>query len=137
MGAAQRGVDTVTNREYLRSKLAQGADALQEARALFAEGAELGFVMSNLYFAFLYPILGLLKEQGASVTTQNVALTLFEKDLVEKGVYERRFLDAFRRAFELRPACACDAPKVILKQDIEELLPIAQDFLAAVEKLIA
>jgi len=133
----QNGMETGTNREYIRSKLVQAKDSLQEARALFEEGAELRFVMSNLYFAFLYPVLGLLKAQGTPVSTQSIALSLFEREYVEKGVFERRFLEAFRRTFDLRPACACESPKIISKNDVEELLPIARDFIGAVEKLVA
>ena len=136
MDGSQRGMEAGPDREYIRSKLLQAQDSLQEACALFEEGAELGFVMSNLYFAFLYPVLGLLKSQGVPVSTQSIALSLFEREFVEKGVFERSFFDAFRRSFDLRPACSCEGPKIISKKDIEELLPVARDFLSAVEKLI-
>lgn len=136
MAGMQSGMNPGANREYIRSKLVQGKDALQEAYTIFEEGAALGFVVSNLYFAFLYPVLGLLKAQGASVSTQSIALSLFEREFIEKGVFERRFLDGFRRSFDLRPACACEEPKIISNKDVEELLPIARDFLVAVEKLI-
>jgi uncharacterized protein (UPF0332 family) len=63
---------------------------------------------------------------------QSTAISLFEREYVQTGIFERRFLDALRRAFDLRPACECR--KNIVNADIEELLPVAQDFLDAVEK---
>jgi uncharacterized protein (UPF0332 family) len=65
---------------------------------------------------------------------QSMAISLFEREYIQTGIFERRFLVAFRKAFDLRPACECQ--KNIVDADIEELLPVAQDFLDAVEKNI-
>jgi uncharacterized protein (UPF0332 family) len=131
----RRGMERGPDQELLRSKLEQARDSLQEARSLLEEGAELRFVMNNLYFAFLYPVLGLLKVRGIPADTQSSALSLFEREFVEKGVFERRFLEAFRLAFRLRPACACESPAILTRQDVEDLLPIARDFISAVGKM--
>jgi uncharacterized protein (UPF0332 family) len=91
-------------------------------------------VMNNLYYAFLYPVLGLLQARQIPAPMQSTAIALFEREYIQTGILERRFLDAFRKAFDLRPACECQ--KKIAVADIEGLLPIAQDFLDAVEKNI-
>ncbi len=94
----------------------------------------MGRAMNNLFYTFLYPVLGLLQARQIPAPMQNTALSLFEREFVQTGIFESRFLDAFRRASELRPSCECQ--KNIAGTDIEELLPIARDFLDAVDKNI-
>lgn len=125
-----------SNKERIRIKLGQARDSLEEASALFAEGAELSFVMNSLYYAFLYPVLGLLQARQLTAPMQSTAISLFEREFVQTGVFDNRFLDALRKAFDLRPACACEQRKKINRSDIEELLLIARDFLDAVTKSI-
>jgi uncharacterized protein (UPF0332 family) len=116
----------------LPSKLAQAREALEEAKELLAEGADLSFVMNSLYYAFLYPVLGMLQARKIPTPMQSTAIALFEREFVRSGEFDVRFMDAIRRAFELRPACACEGQKVT-RQDIEQLLPVAQDFLELVK----
>lgn len=118
-----------SNRENVRLKLAQARESLEEAGALLNEGADLNFVMNSLYYAFLYPALGLLQAINVPTPTQGTAIALFEREFVKSGEFDGQFLDAMRRAFELRPSCACQGPKEVTKEDIEQLLPVAREFL--------
>ncbi len=92
--------------------------------------------MNSLYYAFLYPVLGLLQARGISAPMQSTAIALFEREFVQTGDIDGRFLDEIRKAFELRPACACEGQKKATHQDVEQLLPIAEEFLEAVRKII-
>ena len=121
-------------KNQVQKRLSHARDSLKDAKALIIEGAELSFVMNNLYYTFLYPVLGLLQARQIPAPMQSTAISLFEREYVQTGIFENRFLDAFRKAFDLRPACECR--KNIVNADIEELLPVAQDFLEAVEKNI-
>jgi uncharacterized protein (UPF0332 family) len=86
-------------------------------------------VMNSLYYAFLYPALGLLQTINVTTPTQGTAIDLFEREFVKSGEFNVRFLDALRRAFELRPPCACEGPEKVTKEEIERLLPVAREFL--------
>ncbi len=121
-------------RDQVQKRLTHARESLKDANDLFMEGAELGFVMNNLYYSFLYPVLGLLQSRQIPAPMQSTAISLFEREYVQTGIYESRFLDAFRKAFDLRPACECR--KKIVNADIEALLPVARDFLDEVEKNI-
>jgi uncharacterized protein (UPF0332 family) len=121
-------------RDQVRKRLSHARESLDEAKFLLHESADPSFVMNNLYYTFLYPVLGLLQSLQIPAPMQSTAISLFDREYVQTGIFENRFLDAFRKAFDLRPACECQ--KTIAAADIEELLPIAQDFLDAVEKNI-
>ena len=124
------------NRENVRLKLAQARESLEEAGTLLMEGADLNFAMNSLYYAFLYPALGLLQAINIPTSTQATAIALFEREFVNNGDFDGKFLVAMRRAFELRPACACEGPKKITKEDIDQLLPVAREFLEHAQRVM-
>ena len=128
--------DNETRREIVRLKLVQARESLEEAKTLLVQDAEVNFVMNSLYYAFLYPVLGLLQARGISAPMQATAISLFEQEYVQSGDIDRELLDAIRRAFELRPACACEGQKRAAPEEIEQLLPKAEEFLEKVQRII-
>ncbi len=125
-----------SNREGLRLRLSQARESLEEAEALLNEGADLNFVMNSLYYAFLYPVLGLLQARRIPTPMQSAAISLFEREFVQSGEFDARFMDAIRRAFELRPSCACDGLKKATREDVTQLLPVARDFLERAMQIV-
>jgi uncharacterized protein (UPF0332 family) len=122
--------------EVFQERLKRGRESLEEAKALLDHGAEANFVMNSLYYAFFYPLLGLLQTRGMTAPMQSTAIALFEREFVQKGLVEQRFLEAIRTAFNLRPSCDGEGRKKITSEDIEGLLPIAEEFLQSVERII-
>jgi uncharacterized protein (UPF0332 family) len=128
----------MTNNKYMviQDRLKQARESLEEAKALLVQDAEVNFVMNSLYYAFLHPILGLLQSRGMTAPMQSTAISLFDAEFVQKGDVELRFLVAARKAFDLRPACECEGKKKATPEDIEQLLPIAEEFLQSVDRFI-
>jgi uncharacterized protein (UPF0332 family) len=127
---------TDNKNKVIQDRLKQARESLEEAKALLVQDAEVNFVMNSLYYAFLYPILGLLQARRMTAPMQSTAISLFDTEFVQKGDVELRFLVAARKAFDLRPACDCEGKKKITPEDIEQLLPIAEEFLQSVERII-
>ncbi|OGW53771.1 MAG: hypothetical protein A2Z46_06840 [Nitrospirae bacterium RBG_19FT_COMBO_55_12] len=120
----------------IHDKLKQARNFLSEAEALLSEGAELSFVINSLYYAMLYPVLALLGAWKITTYSQSTSISTFDREFIEPGLFDKRFSEALHRAFELRPACACEGQKVITREDIERLLTQARDFSDAVEKCL-
>jgi uncharacterized protein (UPF0332 family) len=120
------------DKEYMRFKLAQARDAYVEAQALFANGADLGFVINSLYYAFYYPVLALLHTKKIPAAMQSVSIALFGREFVETGLFEKHFYDALRRAFDLKPKCSSGELKMIRRAEIEALMAEAREFLDTV-----
>ncbi len=120
----------------IQARLKQARESLEEAKTLLVQDAEANFVMNSVYYAFLYPILGLLQARGMTAPMQGTAIALFDAEFVQKGDVEQRFLEAVRKAFDLRPACDCEGRKKVTPEDIEQLLPIAEEFLQSVERIM-
>jgi|SRR5208283_710354 len=120
----------------LQIRLKQARESLEEAKILLVQDAAVNFLMNNLYYAFLYLVLGLLESRGILAPVQSMAVSLFEQEFVRSGEIEGKFLDALRKAFELRPACACEGKKKATVEDVEQLLPVADEFLETVAALV-
>ncbi|OGW36594.1 MAG: hypothetical protein A2010_03220 [Nitrospirae bacterium GWD2_57_9] len=116
-------------KEILRLKLDQAQEALADAAGLLRDGAEPGYIINSIYYAFLYPVLGLLAARNITATMQSTAIALFEREFVQKGHFDQRYMDAIREAFDLKPSCACESPKKVTREDAERLFPLASEFL--------
>ena len=123
-----------TDKEYVRFKLAQARDAYNEAQGLFADGADLGYVINSLYYSFYYPVLALFRVRDIPAAMQSVSIALFEREFIETGLFEKRYYDALRRAFDLKPKCSSVELKMITRAEIEMLLSEARDFLDLVDR---
>ena len=115
-----------------QSRMAQARESLQEARALLAEGMDMGFIMNNLYYAFFYPVLAVLNEGQVPTSMQSVTIALFDKEFIQTGVFEKRFVDALRRTFDIRPKCSV-APSEVSREDAERFAALAEEFMARVD----
>jgi len=113
-------------RNQVQKRLDHARDSLKDAKTLFSDGAELGYVMNNLYYTFLYPVLGLIQARQIPAPVQSAAISVFEREYVQTGIFESRFLDALRKTCDLRPACECQ--KNIVNADIEELMLLPRTF---------
>ncbi len=118
--------------EYIRFKLAQARDAYEEAQGLLNDGADLGYVMNSLYYAFYYPVLALLRARDIPAAMQSVSIALFEKEFIETGLFDKRFSRSLRRAFDLKPKCSSGKLKMITREETEVLLAEAREFLDTV-----
>ena len=122
------------DKEYIRFKLAQAKDAYEEAHGLFADGADLGYVLNSLYYAFYYPVLALLRSRDIPAAMQSVSIARFEREFVATGTFEKHFYDALRRAFDLKPKCWSGELRMITRAEIEVLLAEAREFLDTVDR---
>lgn len=122
--------------DSLHTRLNQAKESLEEAKILLVQDAAVNFVMNSLYYAFWYAVFGLLESRGISAAVHDAAVSLFEREFVRTGEIEGRYLHSLQKAFELRPVCDCEGRKKASVEDIEQLLPIAEEFLETVAALI-
>jgi uncharacterized protein (UPF0332 family) len=122
------------DKEYVRFKLAQAKDAYEEAKGLFADGADLGYVLNSLFYAFYYPVLALLRSKDIPAAMQSVSIASFEREFIETGLFEKHFYVAIRKAFDLKPKCSSGELRMITRTEIEVLLVEAQKFLDTVDR---
>ncbi len=123
------------DREYIRFKMSQAKEAIEEAKGLLEAGAELKYAVNSVYYGFYYPVLGMLRTKGFPAAMQSVSLSLFEKEFLGSGLFEQAAFDAVRKAFELKPKCSGSTLTLITRQDVESLIAEAERFVASVSRL--
>ncbi len=123
------------DREYLRFKMKQAGEALAEAEGLLADGAELSYVVNSLYYAFYYPVLGLLHARGVAAGMQSVSIGLFEREFIQAGLIDRQHFNSLRKAFALKPKCSTAELKMITRPDVERLLEDARAFVDMINRI--
>ena len=123
--------ELMKEREHVR--LDQAREALEEAKALLAEGMDTGFVLTNLFYAFYYPILAIMNEGQVPTTMQSITIGLFDQQFIKAGIFRQEYSDAAHRVFTLKPKCSGEKTPVSA-DEVNKLLALARDFIADAEE---
>ena len=118
-----------------KARLKQARESLDEALALLDEGMDPGIVLTNIYYAFYYPVLALMNEGQVPTTMQSVTLGLFERQYIQSGILKKEYYDAARKVFEVKPKCS-GVKTPVSDEEVRALTVIANDFVNAVEVLL-
>ncbi len=120
-------------KELEKARLKQAQESLDEAQALFTDGMDTGFVLTNLFYAFYYPILALMNEGQVPTTMQSVTLGLFEQQFIKTGLFKQEYASAIYRLFILKPKCSGEKTPVSAGE-VNTLLDRARKFINDVEE---
>jgi len=121
----------------IQVRLKQARESLEDAKSLLVENAGTNFIMNSVYYSFLFTLFGLLEARGISAPVQDEVISLFEREYVLTGQINIRYLNGIRKAFDLRPACDCQGKRIVTINDIEQLLPIADELLVLAGRFAA
>lgn len=119
---------TGTLRDLCGYRLSQARDTLREADVLLREGMSLRSVMNRLYYAMFYTVLALLQTRQLGTSKHSGAIALFDREFVKPGVIPKELSKALHRAFELRQKGDYMEEAEISLSDIEEIRPLAEEF---------
>ena len=101
-------------------------------RRCWMPAMDTGFVLTNLYYAYYYPILALLNEGQVPATMQSVTIGLFEQQYLKTGIFKKEYGDAVRRIFSIKPKCSGEKTPVNT-DEVMKLITGAEEFIDAVE----
>jgi uncharacterized protein (UPF0332 family) len=110
-------------------------DRLRVAHAALAAGSPSG-AASAAYYAFLSAARAALSERHRNAKTHSGTWSLFERELVGAGRFERRLFEAARRTQATREAADYDA-LLVPTERAEEIVALAEEFVTAVAEAIA
>lgn len=121
----------------IKYRLERAENALRVAD--FLQQARLGNndIMNRLYYAMFYGVLALLTDQQFSTSKHSGALSLFDREFVNKGIFPQEMSRAIRQAFKLRQKGDYCELIIIDDVDIEKYQPLAHEFVANVKNYLA
>jgi uncharacterized protein len=80
--------------------------------------------------------LALLQTKQLGTSKHSGAISLFDREFVKPGIFPRELSKALHRAFELRQKGDYLEDAEITDSDIEELRPLAEEFVDKAENVI-
>ena len=119
-------------KELEQVRLDQAREALDEAVALHTEGMDIGFVLTNLFYAFYYSILAIMNRGQVPGTMQSITISLFDQQFIRAGIFRQAYSDAVHRMFVLKPKCGGEK-STVSADEMNRLLALARDFIADAE----
>jgi uncharacterized protein (UPF0332 family) len=124
------------DQDLVRFKLTQARDSLDQAKSLLAANMDIDFVANGVFYTMYYAVLALFQKRNLPPATQNVTIGLFDQEFVQTGIFDWRYSQALHRGFELRKTCSCEDRKNATRNDIDDLLPVAVEFVQKVESMV-
>jgi len=119
-------------KDLQKERLRQARESLDEAQELLAAEMDNGFVLTNLYYAYYYPILSLMNDGQVPSTMQSVTIGLFEQQYINTASFKKEYGDAIRRIFSIKPKCSGEKVPVSAKE-VTYLTALAGAFILDVE----
>jgi len=120
----------------IKYRLQQADDSMKEAEVLLKEGMSLRSVMNRLYYAMFYAVLALLQEKQLGTSKHYRAISLFDREFIKSGIFDKELSKILHRSFELRQKADYMEQPEITKADIDEILPKTVSFINEIKQYI-
>lgn len=127
---------TGNRKALIEYRLKQARDSINEAAVLQQSGMSLRSVMNRLYYSMFYTVLALLQDKELGTSKHSSAISLFDREYVKTGVFPKEMSKTLHRAFELRQRGDYMEETEVTIIDVEEIRPMAEQFVIAAEKVL-
>jgi uncharacterized protein (UPF0332 family) len=121
--------------DEIKSLLKKAKDSI-EAAGILLERRYYGFAASRVYYAMFYIAEALLLEKGLTFSTHKGVRSAFGKEFVKTGIMDRKFGKGLGAAYRLRENGDYEPQDKVSKEDVEEMLRLAKEFLEAARRYL-
>lgn len=123
-------------RALIQYRLKEAEDSIEEAKVLMKENMSLRAVMNRLYYAMFYAVLALLQEKNLGTSKHIGAISLFDKEFIKTGIFNKEMSKVLHRAFELRQKGDYMEQAEVTIKDVDEILPEAINFVNKIKEYL-
>ena len=120
----------------IRYRLEQAQVALDDAKYLLEGGRSSQSIVNRSYYAMFYAALALLQKISKTPSKHSGVISLFDKEFVMKGIFEKELSKDFHKAFELRQTFDYKVIKNIGLGKAQEIYQKAVIFVKEVDKYL-
>ena len=118
--------------QLIRYRLEQAEEALREARTLLDSGSQRASV-NRSYYAMFYSVLALLITRDLGTSKHSGAISLFDREFKQAGIFSKELSDWLHESFELRLDADYREMVTISTDKAKESLSHAQEFVARIK----
>ncbi len=119
----------------IRYRLEQADESLESARLLLDNGKYRPSV-SRSYYAMFYAVLALLVKEGLRISKHTGAISVFNREFVKKGIFDKELSSWLQEAFDLRQRADYRELFTVSPERAEKVLSQARTFVAEVKTAI-
>ena len=116
----------------IKNRLEQAHEALDDAKYLIEGNRSPRSIVNRSYYAMFYAALALLQKISKAPSKHSGVISLFDKEFVMKGIFEKALSKDFHRAFELRQSIDYKIIKPIAPDKATDIFQKAANFVQAV-----
>ena len=117
----------------IKHRLEQAHEALDDAKYLIDGNRSPQSIVNRSYYAMFYATLALLQKIAKVPTKHSGVISLFDREFVMKGIFDKSLSKDFHRAFELRQSVDYKIIKPIPTVKANEIWQKADNFVQSVE----
>lgn len=119
----------------IRYRLEQADESLESARLLLDNGMYRPSV-SRSYYAMFYSVLALLVKEGVRISKHTGAISVFNREFVKKGIFDKELSSWLQEAFDLRQRADYRELFTVLPERAEKVLNQARIFVHEVKNAV-
>ena len=117
----------------IKHRLEQAQEALDDAKYLIDGNRSPQSIVNRSYYAMFYAALALLQKISKAPSKHSGVISLFDKEFVMRGVFEKELSKDFHKAFELRQSIDYKIIKPISTDKANEIWQKAVNFVQSIE----
>jgi hypothetical protein len=117
----------------IKHRLEQAQEALDDAKYLIDGNRSPQSIINRSYYAMFYAALALLQKISKAPSKHSGVISLFDKEFVMRGIFEKELSKDFHKAFELRQSTDYKIIKPISADKANQIWQKAVKFVQAVE----
>jgi uncharacterized protein (UPF0332 family) len=117
----------------IKHRLEQAQEALDDAKYLIDGNRSLQSIINRSYYAMFYAALALLQKISKAPSKHSGVISLFDKEFVMRGIFEKELSKDFHKAFELRQSADYKITKPISADKANQMWQKAVKFVQALK----
>lgn len=119
-------------RQLVRYRVSQARAALADARCLLDGSGSAMSVINRSYYGMFYAVLALLQSIGKAPSKHAGVISLFDREFVREGHFDRSLSKDLHRGFELRQAYDYRATEPASREQAQQAWERAARFVEAI-----
>ncbi|MBC7332926.1 MAG: HEPN domain-containing protein [Actinobacteria bacterium] len=120
--------------DLAKYRLEKARNTLSDAKK-YINNATLESTVNRIYYAMFYAVNALLITKGLASSKHSGVLALFNGEIVKKGLIERRFGKFYSDMLNIRQEGDYKDFVKFEREDVEEWLKKAEEFIAKIEEI--
>ena len=118
--------------DLIAYRLAQATETLEEVR-LMQEAGHLRAAVNRAYYAMYYAVQAILAKGGLSTSKHSGAISLFNREFVKTGVFDRQLSRWLSELFDLRQDADYGDMSEVSDDQATEAMKQAEEFVTCVK----